>query len=66
MPVDDVLRAEMYATRYRDPTGGRRLYADLGEPASRCLGCAAPCAGACPFGVAIADRTRASHALLTR
>ena len=66
VPVDDVLRAEMYATRYRDPAGGRRLYADLGEPASRCLGCAAPCAGACPFGVAIADRTRASHALLTR
>jgi hypothetical protein len=62
--IDDVLRAEMYATRYRDPAGGRRLYADLGAPAERCLDCAAPCAGACPFGLDIAGRTRAAHALL--
>jgi aryl-alcohol dehydrogenase-like predicted oxidoreductase len=62
--IDDVLRAEMYATRYRDPEGGRRLYADLGAPASRCLGCAAPCTGACPFGLDIASRTRDAHALL--
>ena len=64
VPIDDVLRAEMYATRYRDPEGGRRLYVELGEPASRCLGCAAPCTGACPFGLDVSGRTRASHALL--
>jgi aryl-alcohol dehydrogenase-like predicted oxidoreductase len=63
--IDEVLRAEMYATRYRDPQAGRRLYADLGEPAARCLGCAAPCAGACPFGLDVPGRTRAAHALLS-
>jgi predicted aldo/keto reductase-like oxidoreductase len=64
VPIDDVLRAEMYATRYRDPEGGRRLYRDLAAPAARCLDCAAPCAGACPFGVEIAPRTRSTHLLL--
>jgi aryl-alcohol dehydrogenase-like predicted oxidoreductase len=64
VPVDDVLRAEMYATRYRDPESGRRLYAELGAPAERCLGCAAPCTGACPFGVDVPGRTRAAHLLL--
>ena len=62
--VDDVLRAEMYATRYADAEGGRRLYASLGAPAAQCLGCAAPCAGACPFGLDVAAQTRAAHAAL--
>jgi hypothetical protein len=63
--VDEVLRAEMYAERYGDPVSGRALYASLGEPASRCLGCAAPCADACPFGLELGARTRAAHALLS-
>jgi hypothetical protein len=64
VPIDEVLRAEMYATRYADAPGARRLYASLGEPAERCLACAAPCASACPFGLAIPERTRAMHRLL--
>jgi hypothetical protein len=64
VPIDDVLRAEMYASRYRDPASGRALYASLGAPASRCLDCAAPCAGACPFGLDVPARTREAHRLL--
>jgi uncharacterized protein len=63
--IDDVLRAEMYAERYGDAASGRALYASLGTPAERCLGCAAPCAGACPFGLELGARTRAAHALLS-
>lgn len=62
--IDEVLRAEMYASRYRDPASGRALYASLGAPASRCQGCAAPCAAACPFGLDVAGRTREAHRLL--
>jgi predicted aldo/keto reductase-like oxidoreductase len=64
VPIDEVLRAEMYQTRYRDPDTARGLYGALGEPASRCLGCAAPCASACPFGLDVPARTREAHALL--
>lgn len=62
--IDDVLRAEMYATRYGDADAGRRLYASLGAPAEQCAGCAAPCAASCPFDLDVPAQTRAAHALL--
>ena len=39
-----------------------RLYAGLGDVnASRCLGCPAPCAGACPHGVRIQAKMLEAH-----
>jgi predicted aldo/keto reductase-like oxidoreductase len=63
--IDDVLRAEMYATRYGDAPSGRALYASLGAPAAACLDCAAPCAGSCPFGLDVPGSTRAAHGALS-
>ena len=48
---------------HRFPMG---KYARLGERnAARCLGCAAPCGGACPHGVDIRANLIAAHSLLT-
>jgi predicted aldo/keto reductase-like oxidoreductase len=62
--IDDVLRTEMYATRYGDAETGRKLYASLGEPAAQCAGCSAPCAASCPFDLDVPALTRAAHAVL--
>lgn len=63
--IDDVLRAEMYATRYGDADAGRKLYTSIGEAASRCLDCNAPCAGTCPFGLDVPAQTQAAHRMLS-
>ena len=50
---------------YRDEKEAMRLYARLGErDASHCIGCPAPCAGACPHGVPIQEKMLAAHAQL--
>jgi predicted aldo/keto reductase-like oxidoreductase len=65
VPINDVLRARMYALDYGDRALGRAEYAALGEPASACVGCAhRACLGACPNGLDIAALTGAAHALL--
>ena len=41
-------------------------YASLGDVnGERCMGCTAPCTGACPFGVNIRANLIAAHSLLT-
>lgn len=62
--IDDVLRADMYATRYDDAAGARKLYASLGAPAAQCAGCDAPCANACPFGLDVPALVQAAHRTL--
>src|SRR5438477_11434111 len=65
LPIDDVLRYRMYFEDYRDEKEAMRLYARLGErDASHCIGCPAPCAGACPHGVPIQEKMLAAHAQL--
>ena len=57
--ISEVLRTRMYAVDYRDAELARDDYAKLGAGASRCLSCdGAPCAGACPNGIPIAEFTR--------
>jgi predicted aldo/keto reductase-like oxidoreductase len=62
--IDDVLRYRMYAEDYGDGPEARRLYARLEKNASVCVGCSAPCAGSCPHGVPIRERTVGAHRML--
>ncbi len=63
--IDDVLRHRMYFESYGDEKEAMRLYAQLERDASVCIGCAAPCRGACPHGVPIQERTIGAHRMLT-
>ena len=66
LPIDDVLRYAMYFEDYRSEKEAMRLYAGLGGlDASRCIGCAAPCAGSCPHGLVIQSRMLDAHRMLT-
>jgi uncharacterized protein len=59
VPIAEVLRARMYAVDYADRELARSAYAALGAGASPCLNCAeAPCLGACPNGIPVAQFTR--------
>jgi predicted aldo/keto reductase-like oxidoreductase len=51
----------MYAVDYGEPEIARREYASLAGKASACAGCAAPCLGSCPAGIAIPELTREAH-----
>ena len=64
--IADVLRTRMYAVDYRDVEFARREYAAIDVPADACLSCSgAPCAGACPGGINIAEHTRQTHNMLS-
>jgi len=59
VPIAEVLRARMYAVDYADRELARSAYAGLGTGAAACLDCAAaPCLGACPNGIPVAQFTR--------
>jgi hypothetical protein len=65
VPISDVLRIGMYDRDYGQPAIARRAYAALDRDAEACLGCSgAPCAGACPTGVAIRPLALSAHARL--
>ena len=65
VPIHDVLRHRMYFEDYHAERDAMELYAKLSVNASVCTGCSAPCLGSCPLGIAIPERTRGAHALLT-
>ena len=65
VPIPDVLRQRSYFESFGAEKEAMRLYAGLPVDASACAGCPAPCAEACPHGVAIPERTRGAHGLLT-
>ncbi|HEY8493046.1 MAG TPA: aldo/keto reductase [Myxococcota bacterium] len=65
LPIADVLRYRMYHEDYGWAERARSAYARLGRDASSCIGCAAPCTGACPLGIPIQQRMLESHRLLT-
>jgi aryl-alcohol dehydrogenase-like predicted oxidoreductase len=58
VPIDDVLRYEMYAENYGRQKRAMLLYSRIPPErrADRCLGCDAPCSGACEFGIPIRER----------
>jgi predicted aldo/keto reductase-like oxidoreductase len=64
LAVNDVLRYRMYAKDYGWEREGMLRYAALEKNASTCLGCPAPCAGACPHGVPIRQTMLDAHAVL--
>lgn len=64
--ISEVLRTRMYARDYADPALAREDYARLSmDPlsmnAGACVGCAAPCAGACPAGIDVPGLTLDTH-----
>ncbi|MEZ4217881.1 MAG: aldo/keto reductase [Myxococcota bacterium] len=63
--IDDVLRHRMYFEDYGTQKRAMQDYARLEKRADVCIGCSAPCAGACPFGIAIQERAIEAHRLLT-
>jgi predicted aldo/keto reductase-like oxidoreductase len=65
LAVNDILRYRMYFKDYGWEKEGMRLYAKLERNASRCISCAAPCAGACPIGVPIREKMLDAHWNLT-
>ncbi len=65
LAINDVLRHRMYFEDYGQQKTGMELYAKLEKQADVCIGCAAPCLGACPQGVPIQERTIGAHRLLT-
>jgi predicted aldo/keto reductase-like oxidoreductase len=63
--IPDVMRTRMYAIDYRDMPMARAEYAMIKHNAGACLSCSAkPCAGACPYGLRIAELTDTTHQLL--
>ncbi|MCH2170090.1 aldo/keto reductase [Myxococcota bacterium] len=65
VPIHDVLRYRMYFEDYGAEKEAMRLYSQLETRADACGECSAPCANACPDGIAIPERTRGAHDLLT-
>lgn len=63
VPVNDVLRYQMYAEHYGRERDAMRKYArlDATRRADHCAGCAAPCESACEFGIPIRARLVRAH-----
>ncbi|HYR96495.1 MAG TPA: aldo/keto reductase [Candidatus Binatus sp.] len=67
LPINDVLRYQMYFQDYGAKDEAKRLYGRLGDAsAAQCASCPAPCAGACPYGLPIQQKMHAAHAILSR
>lgn len=64
VPVWEVDRAAMYYDRYQHERRGMSLYASLGQPASACASCDAPCESACSYKLPIRDQMRDAHRML--
>jgi predicted aldo/keto reductase-like oxidoreductase len=56
LAINDVLRYRMYFEDYGREKRAIQAYAGLEKKADVCVGCSAPCAGACPHGVPIRER----------
>ena len=63
VPVDDVLRYDMYARNYGQRREAARLYAelDVDRRADHCATCSAPCERTCPFELPIRDKLARAH-----
>lgn len=64
LAIADVLRHKNYFESFGAQKEAMRLYAQLEPKADACISCPAPCAGACPYEIPIAQHTRAADRLL--
>jgi predicted aldo/keto reductase-like oxidoreductase len=66
LPVSTIMRYSYYFTGQGREKEAMGRYARLGEASgARCMGCNAPCDGACPHGVDIRANMLSAHSLLT-
>lgn len=67
VPVDDVLRYQMYAESYGREKQAMQQYARIApeRQASHCAACAAPCEAACEYGLAVKEKLVRAHRLLS-
>jgi predicted aldo/keto reductase-like oxidoreductase len=67
VPIHDILRYRLYFNNYGNEKYAMGLYSKLPESkrAAQCAGCAAPCDGTCPFGVAIKSKLVQAHTELS-
>lgn len=65
VPVSTVMRYAYYFEQQRREKYAMARYAALGAATGACLGCPAPCVGACPSGVEIQAQLGAAHDLLS-
>jgi len=66
LPVSTIMRYSYYFTGQGREKEAMGKYARLDDcNGARCLGCAAPCAGACPHGLDIRASVLTAHSLLT-
>jgi len=63
VPVNDILRYQMYAEHYGRERDAMRKYArlDSARRADHCAGCAAPCEAACEFGIPVRTSLMRAH-----
>ncbi len=63
VPIDDILRYQMYARSYGQEKIAMTDYArvDEGRNASQCAQCPAPCEASCPYEIPIRDRLTEAH-----
>lgn len=64
LPIDTVLRYDMYFADYRREASARDKYARLveaGLDAGACAACPAPCAGSCPYELPIRAKMVRAH-----
>ena len=61
VPVSTVMRYAYYFARGRERQAMEKYAALGGEDASRCVGCEAPCLGACPHGLPVPAQLLAAH-----
>jgi predicted aldo/keto reductase-like oxidoreductase len=66
LPVSTIMRYSYYFTGQGREKEAMGKYARLGEATgARCMGCDAPCVGACPYGIDIRANMLSAHELLT-
>jgi predicted aldo/keto reductase-like oxidoreductase len=67
VPIDDILRYQMYARSYGQEKVAMTDYARVPEErnASHCASCPAPCEAACPYDIPIRTRLSQAHRELT-
>ncbi len=67
VPIDDILRYQMYARSYGQEKVAMTDYARVAPErnASQCASCSAPCESACPYEIPIRQRLTQAHRELT-
>ncbi|MBJ18282.1 MAG: aldo/keto reductase [bacterium] len=65
LPIHDILRHRMYFENFGAQKEAMRLYASLDQGAEVCGSCDAPCRSSCPSGIAIPERMRDAHEMLS-